>query len=95
MIVPSTPESTSDRMRSSHARPLEGFSADIALILPPAESGLRALARENQSSRSGAAKARSTGGPEEQVPETELVVLFDPLGTAIKLRLGPDVVFTD
>ena len=32
---------------------------------------------------------------DEPVPETELVVLFDPQGVATKVRLGPDVVFTD
>jgi hypothetical protein len=40
-------------------------------------------------------KARSTREPEDPVPETEIVVLFDPSGTATKLRIGPDVVFKD
>jgi hypothetical protein len=40
------------------------------------------------------AKARKLG-KDDPVPETELVVLFDPSGTATKVRVGPDVVFTD
>ncbi len=39
-------------------------------------------------------KARKLG-EDEPVPETELVVLFDPRGVATKVRVGPDVVFTD
>jgi len=42
-----------------------------------------------------AAKARSQRTEEPPVPETELVVLFDPSGIATKVRLGPDVVFTE
>src|SRR5262245_20312854 len=34
-------------------------------------------------------------GKDEPVPESELVVLFDPSGIATKVRLGPDVVFAD
>jgi hypothetical protein len=40
------------------------------------------------------AKARKLG-KDDPVPETELVVLFDPSGTATKVRVGPDVVFSD
>jgi YD repeat-containing protein len=40
------------------------------------------------------AKARKLGKA-DPVPETELVVLFDPSGTATKVRVGPDVVFSD
>ena len=39
-----------------------------------------------------AAKARSRGAREEPVRATELVILFDPSGTATKVRPGPDVV---
>ena len=45
--------------------------------------------------KAAAAKARSGAEEEGPAPETELVVLFDPSGTATKVRLGPDVVFTD
>jgi hypothetical protein len=48
----------------------------------------------DQDKARAAAKARPKSA-EEPVPETELVVLFDPSGTATKVRLGPDVVFTD
>jgi len=40
------------------------------------------------------AKARKLRN-DEPVPESELVVLFDPQGVATKVRLGPDVVFSD
>ena len=40
------------------------------------------------------AKARKLRD-DEPVPESELVVLFDPQGVATKVRLGPDVVFSD
>ena len=40
------------------------------------------------------AKARKLG-KDEPVPESELVVLFDRSGVAAKVRVGPDVAFTE